>query len=40
MNKLQKIPVVGDVVEDFGFKFLVEETVDNRVEKVKIEKIK
>ena len=40
MNKLQKIPVVGDIVEVFGFKFIVEETIDNRVEKVKIEKIK
>ena len=39
MNRLEKIPTVGDVVEGFGHRFIVEDTKDNRVERVKIEKL-
>jgi len=39
MNALERLPVVGDIVQAHGYKFIVEQTKDNRVEKVRIELI-
>lgn len=38
-NRLEKIPLVGDVLEDANFRFTVEQVKDHRVEKVRIERI-
>lgn len=38
-NRLERIPVVGDKIDDSGFRFFVEKTKDHRVEQVKIERI-
>ena len=39
MNALERLPVAGDIVQAYGYKFIVEQTKDNRVEKVRIELI-